>query len=738
MKKDLLNEAKRLYDMGLAVHWLRPQSKIPVFSKWTSGERIGWDELKRTYHKGYNIGCRLGDASKVTEGYLAVLDVDIKSDNPIHKDQAYKWIEKHFPGLLDSTTITLSGRGLGSCHAWVKTKTPIDSRRLYSSPETCSVRMPSVKATPEQIKILGQKKIDEGYRIRPAFEVDIMSIGKQVVLPPSIHPDTGDKYKWKNKLESISTIKLVEFNLPAIKENTSTKEPVGDWRPIEKLNLETRLDNKTLSMIIDGEDVEDRSAACFTVCMKLIRAGFNDDEILTILTDPNTFLGRTSYDHTKSKSRKRAAQWIKNYTLKNAKENLESGREFNDVTVDDNKEPWKEKLEKTQHGKARPSLTNIILIIKSVVGINTFKRNDFSHIDIYGERPPWNDKKVGDQIQDVDITNIISWFAHKWEFEPSELKINQAVTQIANENKFHPVKTYLDGLVWDKKPRVNLLLKKYFNAQGPKHYLQAISKKFLCAMVARIYSPGVKFDTVLILEGKQGIGKSTAAQILGGEWFTDTGIQNIGDKDSYMALQGKWLIELGELSSIRKADLEKIKAYVAAQNDDLRPPYGRRSERFPRQSIFIGTTNADNYLNDPSGNRRFWPVKVTKCEIELLKKDRDQLFAEAIHLFRTGEKLYLNEDENALAQNEQKKRMYYDPWEEELRTFIKMKINDDDFSFNPDKFSLRELSDHTPFMNVVNDPRDTKRISLVLKTLGYKSRSSNGKNFWEPIDTNEF
>lgn len=734
MNDQFMNDLKRLHGMGLAIHWLRPRSKIPINKGWATGERPSWAELKKTYREGYNVGCRLGEASKVKNGYLAVLDIDIKSDDPAHRILAEKWIEEKFPGLTISTVITVSGRGKGSGHLWMITKTPMNSYRLFASSETCIVHMPSVKATPDQIQKLGIKKIAEGYRIRPAFEIDFMSIGKQVVLPPSIHPDTKKKYTWKKGIQKIEDIKLVE-NLKQLTvldktSKSSTKEPIGDWSPVKIDDLETRLDSETFAMLTDGDNVSDRSVALLAVCKKLIKANFNDDEILTILTDPTTYLGQTAYDHTQSKSRKRAAQWIKNYCLPKAKEHLDPAKDFTDVSIDDS-EPWKKDLDVTEHGKIRPSLKNIILIIKSIVGSDTFKKDDFSHIDMYGRQSPWTDKKPGDQINDIDITNIINWFAHQWGFEPTEQKINLAVQQIASENTFHPVKEYLDSLKWDKKSRVSGFLKNYFHADGSNVYLRAVSKKFLCAMVARIYKPGIKYDNVLILEGKQGVGKSTASRILGGEWFTDTGILNIGDKDSYLALQGKWLIELGELSSIRKTDLEKLKAYIAGQSDDLRPPYGRRSERFLRQSVFIGTTNADNYLNDPTGNRRFWPVKVSKCENELLKKDRDQLFAEAIHLFEAGEKLYLNEEENVIAEKEQKKRMVNEPWIEEFLEYVKNKADNDDFSFDEKSFTLKQLTDHPPFANVVNDQRDTKRISLVLRTLNYRSRSSNGKNLWE-------
>lgn len=730
-KDTLLNEAQRLHDLGLGIHWLQKNSKKPIDHNWTNGERPSLSDLERKYCKGFNIGTRLGEASKLKDGnFLGALDVDIKSSNPVHKELAYKWVNDNFDGILDATNVSLSGRGNGSCHVLFKTKSPITSKKLYTSPEICEVYMPTAKATPEQVKLLGPEKIDQGIRLRPAWEVDLMSQGRQIVLPGSIHPDTKKEYKWKNRLETIESIRLIESEIHLQSSTTllNKEETKFDWKPVHISDLEKRIDKHTLKEITDGEDVKDRSSACFSVCMKLIRAGFNDNEILTILTDKNNYLGQTAYEHTNSNSRKKAARWLSRYTLKKAKEACDPANDFPDLSVDG--EEWKKKLAISDKGKILGSLANIILIIKSIIGQKTFKRNDFANIDTYGENPPWNDKQKGNLIQDIDITNIINWFAHNWNFEPTELKVNQAVNQIANENKFHPVKEYLDKLTWDKKPRINNFLKKYLNAVGPKTYLQAVSRKFLCAMVARIYEPGIKFDHVMILEGPQGIGKSTSSNILGGDFFTDTGIPNIGDKESYLVLQGKWLIELGELSSMRKADIEKLKAYIVATADDIRPPYGRRIQKFLRQCVFIGTTNSDQYLSDSSGNRRFWPVKVTKCDIEALKRDRDQLFAEAKHIWEKGETLYLSGNEEELAIIEQNKRMYHDPWIQELDDLFARLDAECDYSINPFKFTLNELSKYSPFENIVSDQRCIKRISTILKRLGYRSIPSNSKNWW--------
>ncbi len=174
---------------------------------------------------------------------------------------------------------------------------------------------------------------------------------------------------------------------------------------------------------------------------------------------------------------------------------------------------------------------------------------------------------------------------------------------IADRNGFHPVRLYLDALKWDGKSRVENFLHTYFKAQGDATYIRAISRKVLCAMIARVYQPGVKFDNILIIEGRQGLGKSTAIKALAGaEWFSDAQI-NVADKDSVMSLQGHWVMELGEIASMRKADLELLKAYVSRSVDKIRVPYGKRTEAFPRQCIFIGSKNPDGeYLRDPTGN----------------------------------------------------------------------------------------------------------------------------------------
>ena len=188
-----------------------------------------------------------------------------------------------------------------------------------------------------------------------------------------------------------------------------------------------------------------------------------------------------------------------------------------------------------------------------------------------------------------------------------------AVTKVADDRAYHPLRAYLAGLPeWDGSPRVDTLLIDYLGATD-NAYIRAVTRKTLCAAAARVYSPGCKFDTILVLNGPQGIGKSTLIAKLGGEWFSDSlQLSDTHDKTAAEKLQGYWILEIGELAGLRKAEVETLRSFLSRQNDIYRASFGRRATPHPRQCVFIGTTNAESgYLRDTTGNRRFWPVKVS-------------------------------------------------------------------------------------------------------------------------------
>ncbi|CAM4505581.1 virulence-associated E family protein [Myxococcus xanthus] len=239
---------------------------------------------------------------------------------------------------------------------------------------------------------------------------------------------------------------------------------------------------------------------------------------------------------------------------------------------------------------------------------------------------------------------------------PKAHVVAQQILAVAKRNSYDPVADYLGGLVWDGTPRLDGMLATYFGAQGDARYLQAVGAKFAISAVARALRPGCKVDTVMILEGPQGLRKSTAFSILGGRHFSDAPI-DVTSRDSAMLASQFWFIELAELSTFRKSEDQALKAFITRTEDTYRPPYGRSNVQAPRRCVFVGTTNDDDYLRDPTGQRRFWPVKCSRIDTDALKRDRDQIWAEAVVRFHQGEDWWLSNEEAAGAEQQAALRM---------------------------------------------------------------------------------
>lgn len=322
---------------------------------------------------------------------------------------------------------------------------------------------------------------------------------------------------------------------------------------------------------------------------------------------------------------------------------------------------WTEELTVNTKGEYDNSAPNINLILqndqvlKGLLSLNWFDFRRYVMRD-----SPWRklDSDEPEPMRDLDYSGIRNYIECVYGIT-SSLKIDDSIAIEVERNGFHPIRKYLEGLVWDNEKRIDTLLIDYFGAEDTD-YTRAVMRKSLCAAVARVFVPGTKYDMVPILVGQQGTYKSTFIKKLGHRWFSDT-FSTVQGKEAFEQLQGAWIIEMAELSALKKSEAENIKQFISKCEDQFRPAYGRTVEIFKRQCVFFGSTNNTDFLKDPTGNRRFNPIDIkpenaTKSvPNDLTQYEVDQIWAEAYVLWKAGEKLYFDEQVAAQARAEQHK-----------------------------------------------------------------------------------
>lgn len=319
-------------------------------------------------------------------------------------------------------------------------------------------------------------------------------------------------------------------------------------------------------------------------------------------------------------------------------------------------EDWKAKLKITEKGAIAQTIENVVIILQHDPQLaGRLALNEMEHNIVSLSSLPWRAARGASQWTDADDAALRYYLERTYGINGKD-RIFDAVNVVALQNKFHPVREYLDGCAWDGVPRVETLLVDYLGAEDTA-YTRAVTRKALVAAVARIYNPGCKFDYMLTLRGRQGLGKSALIAKLGGRWFSDS-FTTLQGKDAYEQVLGVWIMEVGELAGMRKAEAETIKLYISKQVDRFRPAYGRRLQEFPRQCIFIGTTNETQFLRDATGNRRFWVVDTPNEPTrnlwdELTPETVRCIWAEAVELYRAGEALYLPRELEAAAREVQ-------------------------------------------------------------------------------------
>jgi predicted P-loop ATPase len=381
----------------------------------------------------------------------------------------------------------------------------------------------------------------------------------------------------------------------------------------------------------------------------------------------------------------------------------------------DNKELLDHKLIRETNGKLLKTILNLVNCFYVDENLkDLFIFNEFSGTVEYSREAIWHGVKKGQELRDKDIVFVQYYLAHNKDFEMPIPKITNALIELAERNRYHPIKNYLQELFWDGQNRLDEWLVNVCGADN-NTYTRAIGSKFLMGAVARIYQPGIKFDNVLILEGEENIGKSTVFRILSDPWFCDSVDLMQDDKQIIEKMRGSWFLEMAELVGMNDRDQEWVTSFLSRQEDVQRLSYERRAEKFKRQSVFCASSNKMDYLYRAEGNRRWWPVKCNKIDFEYLKINKDQIFAEARDRWQRGEDLFLSQELFQQAKLIQKEKLNVNEvWFEIIEKYL---LNQNETTmknvlFDCLKVEVKEMQNRSYITNV----------GRVLKKLGFEKK----------------
>lgn len=375
---------------------------------------------------------------------------------------------------------------------------------------------------------------------------------------------------------------------------------------------------------------------------------------------------------------------------------------------------WKDLLVK-QGPAYRPCILNIDIALRySPEWDGVFAFDEFKHTVVTKSTPP-TVQSSDKGWQDEDDTRASLWMQTNGIYV-TQAPVGSVIQSIAREHSFHPIRDYLKSLHWDGEPRVDSWLSVYLGATQSA-YLASIGRMWLISAVARILSPGCQVDHMLVLEGDQGIKKSSALEVLAGKSYFCDQLPDITTKDASMQTMGSWIIEWAELDAMSKTEVTSVKSFITRRVEKFRPPYGHHTIEVPRQCVFAGTTNAHEYLRDETGNRRFWPVKCTSIDIEALKHDRDQLWAETVALFDDNTPWWPSAVSAAVITQEQDDRVSEDLWREKIQTFL-----DSDASVLQDRrVTIPHILNNCFNLSTLHHTQVEKnRIGRVLKSLRWE------------------
>ncbi|MFC7704845.1 VapE domain-containing protein [Plastorhodobacter daqingensis] len=664
--QSVLDQCRELIDAGAALHWLVPGQKRPIDENWSTALRQTRDDLRRAYRSNANIGIRLGEPSATDAGYIHLIDLDIRV--PAKAAEAHAALKRLWQDY-NSAPAVISGSGGESRHFYFLSTVAFRKKKLAKS---------------EGFSMVFDQRLGREVK-KYDWEIDILGTGAQAVLPPSLHPDTGQPYRWERTIDfDMLALGCGPLLDAALIESWGTRESrvpeassdddddlfhIVATSPVDLSDEEV---DKTVADLPETW-VEDRDS-WVTVGAALHhqygggQIGFDKwcdwskkSEKFDMKTQKSVWKSfKGDHRPVTMRSLIAAAQ------EKRLKDNLPALSEEGGCTeldellgssnvdtvaekpqIDEN---WRNHLSMTEKGLIKKNLPNARLILandRRLRGVLAF--NEFMQQVVYVATPRRVKKEGSARVAQIegplwDVTNPVNGHiftdTHEhsiravlespvsqggYDLEFSDRDIRAGVDLVAHDNSFHPVKNYLQSLTWDGKPRAERLFIDYLGCEDTPYHREA-ALLILLGAVARVMEPGHKFDFVPILEGLQGKKKSTFISVLGRNWFSELGGDFSDQRKMVEQIQGSWIIEIPELQGFSRADANELKAFLSRTVDRTRLAYDRRPKDYYRQCVFIGSTNDGEYLRDHTGGRRFWPIKCgLPDDVDI---DTDRLLAE--------------------------------------------------------------------------------------------------------------
>lgn len=391
---------------------------------------------------------------------------------------------------------------------------------------------------------------------------------------------------------------------------------------------------------------------------------------------------------------------------------------------------WRAALVCTKTGEYRATPHNLALILERDPALQgLFNLDEFANRIIFTRNPPWG-IRCADEIAEQDAFEAAAWLGQPltYSIASKPAQVAEAIEAVARRHRVHPVRVYLNATIWDGIERIPTLFSAYFGAEV-NDYHQDVALSFMLSAAARIFDPGCKVDQMLVLEGPQGAGKTRGVRALfgGDDWYVDCQ-RSPAEKDFYQDIVGKWAAEIGEMTSFSKADYNKVKQTITAQADVYRPSYGRYSRTFKRQCVFIGTVNNDAWQRDPTGGRRYLPVRVGAVNVDALLAVRDQLWSETVVRYRRGEPWWCTP---ARAGDEQDQRFQDDSWtepilhwllgKEDARNYENLRLCARDKHGHVTECTVTELLLHAVHVDLArHDLNGQTRAGVIMSRLGWK------------------